>query len=138
MIGPEVYITVYGNLAPNYPVVMQREYSVPRGNLGEELAILLDIEKFGEDHDYKLAAVVPVIADDLGRIVVLYYYKTLEELGIAIDQIGVSEEFQKIVLKANALGYSYKKPDWLYYLAKNFVVHFIWPLLGVANCLNLI
>jgi hypothetical protein len=37
-------------------------------------------------------------------MVVLYYYKTLEELGIAIDQIGMSEEFQKIVLKANALG----------------------------------
>ncbi|GIR04253.1 MAG: hypothetical protein CM15mP14_4710 [Rhodospirillaceae bacterium] len=53
---------------------------------------------------FKLAAVVPVIADDLGRMVVLYYYKTLEELGIAIDQIGMSEEFQKIVLKANALG----------------------------------
>ena len=52
-------------------------------------------------------------------MLVLYYYKTLEELGIAIDQIGMSEEFQKIVLKANALGYSYKKPDWLYYLAKN-------------------
>ena len=48
MIGPEVYITVYGNLAPNYPVVMQREYSVPRGNLGEELAILLDIKKLGK------------------------------------------------------------------------------------------
>ena len=35
---------------------------------------------------------------------VLYYYKTLEELGAAIDQIGMSEEFQKIVAKANTLG----------------------------------
>ena len=104
MVGPEVYRTVYGDLAPDYPVVMQREYSVPRENLGEALAILPDIEKLGKDHDYKLAAVVPVIADDLGRMVVLYYYKTLEELGIAIDEIGMSEEFQKIVLKANALG----------------------------------
>ena len=32
------------------------------------------------------------------------YYKTLEELGAAIDQIGMSEEFQKIVAKANTLG----------------------------------
>ena len=61
------------------------------------------IEQLGKDHDYKLAAVVSVKADDLERIVVLYYYKTLEELGIAIDQIGMSEQFQKIVLKANSL-----------------------------------
>ncbi len=51
-----------------------------------------------------MAAVIPVIADDLGRMAVLYYYKTLEELGAAIDQIGMSEEFQKIVAKANTLG----------------------------------
>ncbi len=104
MIGPEVYRTVYGDLAPDYPVVMQREYSVPRENLVDALGLLPDIEKLGKDHDYKLAAVIPVIADDLGRMAVLYYYKTLEELGTAIDQIGMSEEFQKIVAKANTLG----------------------------------
>ena len=104
MIGPEVYRTVYGDLAPDYPVVMQREYSVPRENLVDALGLLPDIEKLGKDHDYKLAAVIPVIADDLGRMAVLYYYKTLEELGVAIDQIGMSEEFQKIVAKANTLG----------------------------------
>ena len=104
MIGPEVYRTVYGDLAPDYPVVMQREYSVPRENLVDALGLLPDIEKLGKDHDYKLAAVIPVIADDLGRMAVLYYYKTLEELGAAIDQIGMSEEFQKIVAKANTLG----------------------------------
>ena len=104
MIGPEVYRTVYGDLASDYPVVMQREYSVPQGNLGEVLAILPDIENLGKYHDYKLAAVVPVIANELGRMVVLYYYKTLEELGIAIDQIGMPEEFQKILLKANDRG----------------------------------
>ena len=104
MIGPEVYRTVYGDLAPDYPVVMQREYSVPRENLVDALGLLPDIEKLGKDHDYKLAAVIPVIADDLGRMAVLYYCKTLEELGAAIDQIGMSEEFQKIVAKANTLG----------------------------------
>ena len=104
MIGPEVYRTVYGDLAPDYPVVMQREYSVPRENLVDALGLLPDIEKLGKDHDYKLAAVIPVIADDLGRMAVLYYYKTLEELGAVIDQIGMSEEFQKIVAKANTLG----------------------------------
>ena len=83
---------------------MQREYSVPRENLGEALAILPRIEKLGKYHDYKLSAVVPVIANELGRMLVLYCYKTLEELGIAIVQIGMSEEFQKIILKANALG----------------------------------
>ncbi len=104
MIGSEGYRTVYADLGPDYPVVMKREYSVPWENLGEALAILLDIEKLEKYHDYQLAAAVLVIADDLGRMVILYYYKTLEELGIAIDQIGISEEFQKIIPKANALG----------------------------------
>ena len=51
-----------------------------------------------------MMAVVPVIADDLGRMVVAYYSKTMEDLGRTIDEVGMSEEFQKIVTKANTFG----------------------------------
>ena len=104
LTGPEVYRTVYGDVAADYPIVMQREYHISRENLPEALSLLPEIEKLGKDHDYKLTAVVPVIADDLGRMAVLYYYKTMEELGLSIDQIGMSEQFQKIVAKASTLG----------------------------------
>ena len=104
LTGPEVYRTVYGDVAADYPIVMQREYHISRENLAEALNLLPEIEKLGKDHDYKLTAVVPVIADDLGRMAVLYYYKTMEELGLAIDQIGMSEQFQKIVAKASEIG----------------------------------
>lgn len=104
VVGPEVYRTIYGDVAPNYPIVMQREYRLPRENLQDALSLLPEIEKLGKSHDFKMMAVVPVIADDLGRMVVAYYSKTMEDLGRTIDEVGMSEEFQKIVTKANTFG----------------------------------
>ena len=104
VVGPEVYRTVFGDVAPDYPVIMQREYRLPRENLESALSLLPEIEKLGKSHDFKMMAVVPVIADDLGRMVVAYYSKTMEDLGRTIDEVGMSEEFQKIVTKANTFG----------------------------------
>ena len=104
VVGPEVYRTVFGDVAPDYPVIMQREYRLPRENLQNALSLLPEIEKLGKSHDFKMMAVVPVIADDLGRMVVAYYSKTMEDLGRTIDEVGMSEEFQKIVTKANTFG----------------------------------
>ena len=104
VVGPEVYRTVFGDVAPDYPVIMQREYRLPRENLQNALSLLPEIEKLGKSHDFKMMAVVPVIADDLGRMVVAYYSKTMEDLGRTIDEVGMSEEFQKIVIKANTFG----------------------------------
>ena len=104
VVGPEVYRTVFGDVAPDYPVIMQREYKLPRENLQNALSLLPEIEKLGKSHDFKMMAVVPVIADDLGRMVVAYYSKTMEDLGRTIDEVGMSEEFQKIVTKANTFG----------------------------------
>ena len=104
VVGPEVYRTVFGDVAPDYPVIMQREYRLPRENLQNALSLLPEIEKLGKSHDFKMMVVVPVIADDLGRMVVAYYSKTMEDLGRTIDEVGMSEEFQKIVTKANTFG----------------------------------
>ena len=104
VVGPEVYRTVFGDVAPDYPVIMQREYRLPRENLQNALSLLPEIEKLGKSHDFKMMAVIPVIANDLGRIVVAYYSKTMEDLGRTIDEVGMSEEFQKIVTKANTFG----------------------------------
>ena len=104
VVGPEVYRTIYGDVAPNYPIVMQREYRLPRENLQDALSLLPEIEKLCKSHDFKMMAIVPVIADDLGRMVVAYYNKTMEDLGKTIDEVGMSEKFQKIVTKANTLG----------------------------------
>ena len=104
VVGPEVYRTIYGDVAPNYPIVMQREYRLPRENLQDALSLLPEIEKLGKSHDFKMMAVIPVIADDLGRMIVAYYNKTMEDLGKTIDEVGMSEKFQTIVTKANTFG----------------------------------
>jgi hypothetical protein len=104
VVGPDVYRTVFGDVAPDYSVIMQREYRVPRENLQNALSLLPEIEELGKSHDYKMMAVVPVIADDLGRLIVAYYSRTMEDLGRTIDEVGMSEQFQKIVAKANTFG----------------------------------
>jgi hypothetical protein len=104
VVGPDVYRTVFGDVAPDYSVIMQREYRVPRENLQNALSLLPEIEELGKSHDYKMMAVVPVIADDLGRMIVAYYSRTMEDLGRTIDEVGMSEQFQKIVTKANTFG----------------------------------
>lgn len=104
VVGPDVYRTVFGDVAPDYSVIMQREYRVPRENLQNALSLLPEIEELGKSHDYKMMAVVPVIADDLGRLIVAYYSRTMEDLGRTIDEVGMSEQFQKIVTKANTFG----------------------------------
>ncbi len=104
IIGPEVYRTVYGEVAPEYPVVMQREYQIARANMAAAVEILPDIEVLSKDHDTKIMAAVPVIADDIGRLIVIYYFKSFEDLGVVIDSVGMSEAFQKIVIRANELG----------------------------------
>ena len=104
VVGPDVYRTVFGDVAPDYSVIMQREYRVPRENLQNALSLLPEIEELGKSHDYKMMAVVPVIADDLGRLIVAYYSRTMEDLGRTIDEVGMSEQFQKIITKANTFG----------------------------------
>lgn len=104
VVGPDVYRTVFGDVAPDYSVIMQREYRVPRENLQNALSLLPEIEELGKSHDYKMMAVVPVIADDLSRLIVAYYSRTMEDLGRTIDEVGMSEQFQKIVTKANTFG----------------------------------
>ena len=104
VVGPDVYRTVFGDVAPDYSVIMQREYKVLRENLQNALSLLPEIEELGKSHDYKMMAVVPVIADDLGRLIVAYYSRTMEDLGRTIDEVGMSEQFQKIVTKANTFG----------------------------------
>jgi hypothetical protein len=45
-----------------------------------------------------------VIADGLDRVIVSYWFKSMEALGNGIDNVGMSEEYQAAVIKASELG----------------------------------
>ena len=104
MLGPDVYSTVYGDVAEGYNSVLYREYNVQRENLSKLVNIIPEIEKINENIDYKIMAAVPVISSNLGRMIVGYYFRSMSDLGAGIDGARQSEAFQEIVLRANQLG----------------------------------
>ena len=77
---------------------------MPRGNLSKAIEILPEIEAMGSDFDIKVNGVVPVMANDLDRLMVVYWAKSLEALGNSIDHVGMSEAFQKKVVETSELG----------------------------------
>jgi hypothetical protein len=100
--GPEIWRTVFGQPRPDYPVMLQREYSIDRRNLRRALDLMPEIQAL--DANMPMIGVVPVVSGDMARFMVGYYAKSLVELGEAIDRVGMSEAFQAIVVRAAELG----------------------------------
>jgi len=100
--GPEIWRTVYGRPRPDYPVMLQREYSMDRRNLKRAVEMIPEIQTL--DPNMPIIGVVPVVSSDMARFMVGYYAKSLEDLGEAIDRVGMSETFQAIVVRAAELG----------------------------------
>jgi len=102
--GPEVYRVVYGEPQPDYPVILQREYTISRDKLDGALALLPELEALGKSHDIGILAGVPIFSSDMSRLVAAYFYRSAAHLGEAIDGVGTSAEFQSIVTRAAAFG----------------------------------
>jgi hypothetical protein len=54
--------------------------------------------------DRPVIGVLPVVSNDMSRIMVGYYAASLVDLGQMIDSTGLSEAFQAIVVRAAAFG----------------------------------
>jgi len=98
--GPEVFRTVFGEVSPGFPVILQREYSIARDKLGNALELLPEIEALVGGHGAKLLAAVPVFSSDMGRLIVAYYFRSPADLGNGMDVVGASQEFQAILVRA--------------------------------------
>jgi hypothetical protein len=99
--GPYVYRTVFGEVS-RLPVILQREYQVTRQNLAELIALLPEAQKaVGKQ---PMVAAIPVFAPQMDRIAVSYYSESIEHMGRNVDEYGMSEAFQAVVLKASRYG----------------------------------
>ena len=103
LIGPEVFRTIYGNISPDHNVIMMREYQLSRDNMSEAVQIFPEIDAI-LDEDASFMAVVPLLATNMDRLIACYYFRDMSSMGEQIDRVGMSEEFQKIVLKASNAG----------------------------------
>ena len=104
LIGPEVFRTIYGNISPEHNVIMMREYQLSRDNMSEAVQIFPEIDAILKDEDASFMAVVPLLATNMDRLIACYYFRDMSAMGEQIDRVGMSEEFQKIVLKASNAG----------------------------------
>ena len=104
MVGPLVARTVYGDISwDDHPVTMHRLYKVEKAKLQDALSILPDIEKLSDDTS-GVMAIVPTFGPDMDRLTVVYQFTSITAAGEQIDRIGMSEEFQKLVIKAHGAG----------------------------------
>jgi len=104
IIGPIVARTVYGDISwDDHPVSMHRIYKVERNKLQSALSILPDVEKLSDDSS-GVMAVVPTFGPDMDRLTVVYQFTSVAAAGEQIDRIGMSEDFQKLVIKAHDTG----------------------------------
>ena len=104
MVGPLVARTVYGDISwDDHPVSMHRIYKVEKAKLQDALSILPNIEKLSNDTS-GVMAIVPTFGPDMDRLTVVYQFTSITAAGEQIDRIGMSEEFQKLVIKAHDAG----------------------------------
>ena len=97
-------MTIYGNISPEHNVIMMREYQLSRDNMSEAVQIFPEIDAILKNEDASFMAVVPLLATNMDRLIACYYFRDMSSMGEQIDRVGMSEEFQKIVLKASNTG----------------------------------
>lgn len=101
VFGPYVYRTVFGEVS-KLPVLVQREYRMPRKNLPEALKLLP--EASAAVAHKPMVALIPVFAPEMDRLLITYYSESIEEMGRNLDTYGMSEAFQSVVQKASQYG----------------------------------
>jgi hypothetical protein len=102
--GPEVYRIAYGQLGQGYPMVVVREYAIPRDKHAGMVALMPEMDALVKAHDINFAAAVPAYAGDMGIMWAAYYFRSAAHLGASMDGVAISTEFQSLVTKASAFG----------------------------------
>ena len=57
-----------------------------------------------KDHGVNVSMWVPVIAEDMKRVSVVYGAPDTKTLGKATDEVGITDEFQEMLVEAAKLG----------------------------------
>ena len=102
--GPELARILAGEPDPNDTAAMVREYVIPRGNLSKAADMVPGIQEMLEGHKVNITMWVPVIAEEMQRILVVYSAQDLKTLGKGTDEVGMTEKFQKMLVEASKLG----------------------------------
>ena len=102
--GPELARILAGESDPNDTAAMVRDYVIPRENLSKAADMVPGIQEMLKGHDVNITMWVPVIAEDMKRLLVVYSAPDLKTLGKGTDEVGMTEKFQKMLVEASKLG----------------------------------
>jgi len=104
VVGPELARCVAGEPNPDNLAAMVREYIMPRENLAEAISMVSGVQDMLSDHSMNVSMWSPVIAQDMKRLLVVYSAPDMPTLGKGVDEVGLSKEFQEMLVKASSLG----------------------------------
>ncbi len=82
---------------------MVREYVMPRENLAEVISMVSVAQDMLTGHNMNVSRWSPVIAEDLKRLMIVYSAPDMPTLGKGVDKVGLSKEFQEMLVKASNL-----------------------------------
>ena len=102
--GPNVARLIAGEPKQENKAFMVREYIMERSKWGEAAALADDIQKMISSHNVNVTMWVPILAEEMQRSMAVYSAPDLRTLGKGIDEVGMTEEFQKMLEQASKLG----------------------------------
>ena len=100
IVGAELGRTVAGEINPNNTAAMVREYIMPRENLSKAAAMVPSVQEMLKDHGVNISMWVPVIAEDMKRVSVVYVAPDTKTLGKVTDEVGMTDEFHEMPVEA--------------------------------------
>lgn len=105
VVGPELFRRVAGEDSEiDNNATMVREYALPRENLAGAISMMPEIGAMFAGHNVNVTMWAPVIAADMQRLYVAYSGVDMVAIGKATDEVGLSREFQEVLVKASQLG----------------------------------
>ncbi len=72
------------------------------------MGLMAELQEITKDEAVNIIAGVPVIAEKIDVLSILYGFADMEALGDVTDRVGLSEAFQDVVNRASELGHLFE------------------------------
>jgi len=96
--------TIAGGMHPSHRFFMWRWYLIKRDKMPEVMELFPALEKMCGKVDIKPVLLAPVTGEPMSSMVIGYGAESMNHAGKAIDEMGMSEEYQQMVRKGAELG----------------------------------
>jgi len=96
--------TIAGGMHPSHRFFMWRWYLIKRDKMPEVMELFPTLEDMCGKVDIKPVLLAPVTGEPMSSMVIGYGAESMNHAGKAIDEMGMSEEYQAMVRKGAELG----------------------------------